>query len=127
MDLNFDWFESTLLILFILVCFGIYLMTRSRVLHQDDQEDPAKKRKNAKMELWTGIIIALLSLSGHVYVQIDISKTPGLLRPIASMTSEPLLFFTIVGFIAGLTLITIGLFKLRHLEKKEDKSTWVNK
>jgi uncharacterized membrane protein YfcA len=127
MDLNFDWFESTLLIVFILVCFGIYLMTRSRVLRQYDQEDPAKKRKNAKLELWTGVIIALLSLSGHVYVQIDISRTPGLLRPIASMTSEPLLFFTIVGFIAGLTLIAIGLFKLSHLAKKEDKSTWVNK
>jgi uncharacterized membrane protein YfcA len=127
MDLNFDWFESTLLIVFILVCFGIYLMTRSRVLRQYDQEDPAKKRKNAKLELLTGIIIALLSLSGHVYVQIDISRTPGLLRPIASMTSEPLLFFTIVGFIAGLTLIAIGLYKLSHLAKKEDKSTWVNK
>jgi uncharacterized membrane protein YfcA len=127
MDLNFDWFESTLLIVFILVCFGIYLITRSRVLRQYDQEDPAKKRKNAKLELWTGVIIALLSLSGHVYVQIDISRTPGLLRPIASMTSEPLLFFTIVGFIAGLTLIAIGLFKLSHLAKKEDKSTWVNK
>jgi uncharacterized membrane protein YfcA len=126
MNLSFDWFETTLLILFILVCFGIYLLTRSRVLQQYDQEDPAKKRKNAKLELWTGIIIALLSLSGHVYVQIDISRTPRLLQPITSMTSEPLLFFTIIGFVAGLTLIAIGLFKLNHLEKKEEKSTWVN-
>lgn len=126
MVLNFDWFESTLLILFMLVCLVIYLFTRNRVLQQYDQEDPAKKRKNAKLELWTGIIIALLSLSGHVYVQVDISRTPGLLRPITSMTSEPLLFFTIIGFVAGLTLIAIGLFKLNHLENKEEKNTWIN-
>ena len=125
MVIDFDWFESALLILFIVVCLFIYFFTRNRVL-QLENEDPAKKRKSATAEMWTGIIIALISLAGHIYIQIDISRTPGLLRPIASMTSEPLLFFTIIGFIAGLTLIAIGLFKLRHLEKKADKNTWIH-
>ena len=123
MVIDYDWFESALLILFVLVCLCIYLVTRRRILQLDDKEDPAKNRKNARLELWTGIIIALLSLFGHFYIQVDIARTPGLLRPIASMTSEPLLFFTIIGFVAGLTLIAIGLLKLRQLDKAQNKES----
>ena len=54
MAINFDWFESVLLILFILACLCIYFFTRSRVL-QMQNDDPAKTRKNAIIELWTGI------------------------------------------------------------------------
>ena len=60
-----------------------------------------------------GLILFLMSILFFIKVQYDIIHSTPIFRPIAEMTSEPVLLLTIIAFFAGITLFLCGTFYLR--------------
>jgi hypothetical protein len=88
----------------------------SKKIHANDRK---KYRKQGKTLLIIGTFLAMISLIGHIYFQIDLKDTPKLIKPISEMTSEPAIVLSILIFCVGLTQIILGLIYIRLCLNKE--------
>jgi hypothetical protein len=85
-------------------------------------KDPDLKNKKYGI-VWviTGLVVSILSVVAHLFIQADISRSLRLIRPISEMTAEPLIILTILLFLTGIILLLIGLYSIRFRKTILDK------
>lgn len=97
----------------LLACLVFLVVFRQRIKRQVNAQLALPFRKRGFSFITIGGILLLLSLGGYFNVQTDINKTPGFFRPVAAMTSEPVLILLVSGAIIGVTILVLGILYLR--------------
>jgi len=97
-------------------CVFIMLYFRKRSIKTSAAELKSNKVWGIIWMILGGILF-MISILFFIKVQIDIVQTAPILRPIAEMTSEPVLLLTIMAFFAGITIFLCGTFYLRSGKK----------
>jgi hypothetical protein len=110
---RFDALEWTILGLFFQFCWIYVFMVRKRLRAQHDNNPAPPSHKTGLTEILSGLLLIIISVATQIYIILDSSKEPALLRPIAEMTWEPFIWFSIVFFLLGVTLMISGFLKRR--------------
>ncbi|MBN2410288.1 hypothetical protein JXQ31_01265 [candidate division KSB1 bacterium] len=100
----------------IILCIFILLYFHKRTSKKSPADFKTGKVWGATWMI-LGLILFLMSIIFFIKVQYDITQTLPIFRPIAEMTSEPVLLLTIIAFFAGITLFLCGLFYLKSGSK----------
>jgi hypothetical protein len=98
----------------LLLCLVFLVVFGQRIKRQANAQLDLPFRKRGFSFITTGGILLLLSLVGYFNVQSDINKTIEFLRPVAWMTSEPVLALLVSGAIIGVTILVLGILYLRE-------------
>ena len=117
---NFSAPAIVIISVFLLLCLIFFYYSRKKI-RSGIKEELLKKRHSI---LWIiiGLVMSIISVMFHLYLQIEISRSNSLLQPISEMTSEPIIVFTIIFFLIGVTILFIGIYSVRFRKEMLDKS-----
>ena len=100
----------------VILCIFILLYFHKRI-NNNGPSDLKTNKVWGSIWMILGIFLFSISIFYFIKVQYDIIHSAAFLRPIAEMTSEPVLLLTVFAFFAGITLFLCGLFYLRSGRK----------
>lgn len=107
----------------LLLCLFFFYYSRKKIRSIIKADLDLSNKKYGVPWIINGLVVLIISVIFHLYVQIDISRSNSFLRPISEMTSEPILIFTIIFFLIGVTILFIGIYSVRYRKEMLDKST----
>jgi bacteriorhodopsin len=97
----------------LLLCLVFLVVFRQRIKRQVNAQLGLPFRKRGFSFITIGGLLLLLSLIGYFNVQSDINKTIEFLRPVAWMTSEPVLALLVSAAIIAATILVLGILYLK--------------
>ncbi|OYD16524.1 hypothetical protein CH333_03220 [candidate division WOR-3 bacterium JGI_Cruoil_03_44_89] len=103
----------TTLFIFLILCLAVLYITRKRIKSRILKRVNLPYKKYGLTGIIVGSIVSIISVIFYLKVQRDIIYSPGLLRPISEMTSEPVILLTITAFFIGITILLIGIYYIR--------------
>lgn len=109
--------------IFLLLSVFFFYYSRKKIRSRIIAETDLANKKYGILWIIFGLFISIISVIIHLYFQIDISHSSSLLKPISEMTSEPIILFTILFFLIGLTILFIGIYSVRFRKEILNKST----
>ena len=120
----FDYGTEGFITLFviILLCLLLFLYLRKLYHRRIEKDKDLENRKYGVFLISIGLIVSFISIIAHLFFQIDLSRSSGFFRFLSEITASPMLFSTIVFFIIGVTLLSIGLSATHFRKKTLDKS-----
>jgi len=108
---------SVIILLCLLFFFYLKNLFRSKIQKEPDLAD----KKYGTLWINIGLIVSIISLIVHLYFQIDLARSPGLMKIFSEITASPILFFTIIFFMIGVTILFVGISSFRFRKKILDK------
>jgi hypothetical protein len=111
------------LIVIILVCLLLFMYLRKSFRSRIEKEPDLVNKKYGVFLLTIGLILSSISLIFHLYFQIDLAHSPGLMKIFSEITASPILFLTTVFFLIGLTMLLIGISVFRFRKTMLENSS----
>ena len=106
-----------------LLCLIFFFYLRKTYQKRMQKETDLANRRYGIFLLIIGLILTLFSFSTHLYVQVDLSRSTGIFKMLSEISASPILFFTIVFFMIGLTLLFLGISSNHYRKQMLDKIT----
>jgi hypothetical protein len=111
------------LIVITLVCLLLFMYLRKSFRSRIKIKPDLVNIKYGVFLLTIGLILSSISLIFHLYFQIDLARSPGLMKIFYEITASPILYLTIVFFLIGLTMLLIGISVTSLMKAMLDKSS----
>ncbi|EHO41784.1 hypothetical protein Calab_2174 [Caldithrix abyssi DSM 13497] len=123
MHYNFGTPGLVIISVFLLLCLIFFFYSRKKIRSRIKEDLDLANKKYGILWIIIGLVVSIISVIFHLYFQIDISRSNRLLQPLLEMTSEPIIIFTIIFFLIGVTILFIGIYSVRVRKEMLDKST----
>ena len=119
----YQFSQSGFIIMFVtlLLCLVVFFYSRAKIKNRIQRERKLTDKRWGVIWITVGSIISVIAIIFHIYLQLDFLHTPKILRPISALTIEPAIVLTIMLLLLGLTLLFIGIFSIRVIEKGKNK------
>ena len=108
---------------FLLLCLIFFYYSRKKIRSGIKEDLDLANKKHGILWIIMGLVVSIISVILHLYVQQNISLSSSFLQPISEMTSEPIILFTILLFLIGITILFIGIYSIRFRKNFLNKST----
>ena len=101
----------------VIFSFLISFYVIRRIKNKSSKAEVKNYKTIGILEIVFGFIFVVVSVILFALVQRDINNTIPILRPISAATSEPVKLMLIALFLAGLSIMTIGINYIRFHKK----------
>ena len=118
----FSTFGIIILSVFSILCLAFLYYLRKRIRTRITAESDLTNKKYGVLWIIFGLLISLISVIFHIYIQVDYYQSSNLLRPITEMVTEPIFLLTIIFFLIGLTTFLVGIYAVRFRKEILNKS-----
>jgi len=105
--------EYAILLVFLGLCVVWILLKRKKIQKRSSEISPLKKLWVGITFIFTGIVLIAFAIIFHNILRVDYNNTMEILKPVAQMTSQPVLLLTIIMSFTGITLSYTGIMYLR--------------
>ena len=110
-DFGTEGFISLFVIIF--VCLFLFFYLKKAYFSRIQKETDLANKQYGVFLLTIGSIVTLSSLFAHIYFQFDLARSSGIFKMLSEISASPMLFFTIVFFVIGLTMFFLGISVIR--------------
>ncbi len=104
------------------LCLLFFFYLRKLYHMKIEKETDLANKKYGTFLVIIGLIVVFSSLIVHLYIQIDLARSSGFFKFLSEITASPILFFTIVFFMIGITILFMGISSIRFRRETLDKS-----